>query len=102
MGGFSFRSRGGGGGGAELCFPHLGGVGEDATGGIIAAGIHLAGGGGWGSEARTGEGEGVQINWSIVCGGLLAYVHPRRHVGFLLGFGSSEFEYSIGSSEFGR
>jgi hypothetical protein len=68
MDGFSSRSGGGSGSGAELCCPHLGGVGEDATGGIIAAGIHLAAAGGWGSEARAacaraGEGEGVQINW---------------------------------------
>lgn len=44
-GGFSFRSGRGRGGGAELRCPHLGGVGEDATGGIVAAGIHLGGGG---------------------------------------------------------
>jgi hypothetical protein len=83
-GGFSFRSGGGGEGGAEPCCPHLGGVGEDATSRTKASGIQLTGGGGaWGSEARAacaraGEGEGVQINRSFVCGSLLAYVHQRR------------------------
>jgi len=40
-GGFGFRC-----GGADLFCPHLGGVGEDAAGGIESAGIHYSGGGG--------------------------------------------------------